>query len=126
VSVGTIVSLVIGAWGAVVATVLGVRELRRDKRRVHVECETRWGKMPVDTRGFGKFSSTALQDELFVRVRVQNLGQRPVEPRHVFFLTRTGRRSIRPFDVCTAGQMGSDGPIGKTRRSAFGTGQRRD
>lgn len=93
VSAGTIVSLVVGTWGAVVATILGVREIRRDKRQVRIECETRWGKMPVDTTGMGEITGSppAMADELFVRIRVQNVGHRPVEARHVRFLNRGGR-----------------------------------
>jgi|GEM_PF-3329827 len=93
VSAATIVSLVVGTWGAIVASALAVREIRSDKRKVRVECETRWGKMPADTTGTSKMSGSVplLMDELFVRVRLQNVGHRPVEARHVRFLAQSGR-----------------------------------
>jgi hypothetical protein len=75
----TTISLVVGAWGALVATTLAVREVLQDHRTVRVGCETRWG---YDQGG---------REELFIRVRISNYGRRPVEPRHVFFESRDGR-----------------------------------
>jgi hypothetical protein len=95
VSAATVISLVVGAWGAILATILGVRELRRDRRVVRVSCETLWGKNHDGA------------DELFVRIRVVNEGHRPVEARHVLFRSRDGRQAPVP-DGLTRGQWQPD------------------
>jgi hypothetical protein len=91
VSAESVVGIVLGAWGAIVSTVLAVRAFRRDRRRVTVVCETRWARVR-EPPGMGKFSVSVGADELFLRVRVLNTGQRPVEPRQVRFLDGAGRQ----------------------------------
>jgi hypothetical protein len=69
----TIVSLAIGGWGAGLSTVLGVRQVRHDRRTLGVRCEV----------GYAARQHRGLQE--VVTVTAVNEGHRPVEVLRVSF-----------------------------------------
>lgn len=83
-STATVVSLVIGGEGAIVATTLAVQQLRHYRRTVRVECRE------------GVASSADGSTRFIIRVRAINEGRRPVEVRHVCFRTADGRLITPP------------------------------
>lgn len=78
----TYLSLGLGAWGTTVATVLGVRQLRHDRRSLKVIC--RWG---VATQDDGTTRKVVL-------VRAINEGSRPVELHGVTFRFEDGKELL--------------------------------
>jgi len=78
----TFISLGIGAWGAGVATVLGVRQVRHDRRTLKVIC--RWGVASHDDGA----------SEKVVLVRAINEGSRPVELHGVTFRFEDGKELL--------------------------------
>jgi hypothetical protein len=80
VSTATIVSLVVGTWGAVVATVLAVRDILHGRRSLVVDCRT---GVPVPIGGL----DPTLE---LIRVRAINEGRRPIEVRSVTFRKADG------------------------------------
>jgi hypothetical protein len=79
VSVATAISLVIGAWGAVIATVLAVREIKHSRRSLKIIC----------TLGTARHDDGTLQKVLLVRAI--NEGSRPVELHGVTFRMENGK-----------------------------------
>lgn len=78
-STSEILTLLVALYGAVPSTVLGVRELRRDRRQVRVACKMALAPNPV---GSGVWE--------FVSVEAVNDGYRPVEVKMAGLLMSSG------------------------------------
>ena len=87
-SAGTIVSLVIGAWGAGLSTYLAWRMMRRDRRSLKVMCEI--GYDARQTRGL----------QQVIAVTAVNDGHRPVQVTRLVFWLDDGQpiHSMPPAD----------------------------
>jgi hypothetical protein len=100
----TFVSLGIGAWGACVATVLGVRQIRHDRRTLKVICK--WGVATDD-------DGTARK---VVLVRAINEGSRPVELHGVTFRFEDGKELLA---VPVAGRDDQNKLLGDGESASF-------
>lgn len=85
-SAATAISLALGAWGAGLATALGLREVRRDKRKLDVRCHT------------NTVMHEHREPEPVICVRAVNDGRRPIEVISVrFWLSNGGVLDLDPM-----------------------------
>lgn len=108
-SVATIVSLAIGAWGATVATILGAREIKHSRRSLRVIC--RWGVAQHDDGTHQKV----------ILVRAINEGSRPIELHGVTFRFADGKELLA---VPVAGGDDLQKLLGDGQSASFHYGRR--
>jgi hypothetical protein len=90
-SAATVVSLVIGGWGAVLATVMRVREMRHDRRSLKVTCIVAY-RFPKDDKGEAKL-------QMAISVTAINEGRRPIEVTQVVFRRADGTPGFHSMPI---------------------------